>query len=169
MNLSFDVITKEGDKIIVSLTSFYPYIVQLIGDRFPQLEIVEITIIREAGNGPINIDVFGKIAQVLISIAKDNPNTVLYYFCDITEEIPYQRAGKEQTYQEYRNNLFKLLFQRYRTIAGDHWSDIEIEMKSTQPLQTYYAHFLLRDQHIPLVQILRNEVLSNFKSISEQK
>ena len=91
MNLSFDVITKEGDKIIVSLTSFYPYITQLIGDRFPQLEIVEITIIREAGNGPINIEVFGKIAQVLISIAQDNPNTVLYYFCDITEKIPYQR------------------------------------------------------------------------------
>ncbi len=31
MNLSFDVITKEGDKIVVSLNSFYPYITELVG------------------------------------------------------------------------------------------------------------------------------------------
>lgn len=32
MNLSFDVTTREGDKVIVSLTSFYPYITELVGD-----------------------------------------------------------------------------------------------------------------------------------------
>jgi len=169
MNLSFDVITKEGDKIIVSLTSFYPYIKELIGDVFPQLEIVEISIVRESGTNPIKIEVFGKIAQVLISIAQDNPNTILYYFCDLTQQIPCQRIGRNLSYQEYRNNLFKLIFQRYNNESKEHWSDIEIELKSTQSEQTLFAHFLLRDQHLPLVDILRNEVLSNFKTISEQK
>lgn len=169
MNLSFDVITKEGDKIIVSLTSFYPYIKELIGDVLPQLEIVEISFFRESGTNPIKIEVFGKIAQVLISIAQDNPNTIFYYFCDLTEEIPHQRIGRNLSYQEYRNNLFKLLFMRYNSEAQEHWSDIEIELKSTQTEQTLFAHFLIRDHHLHLVDILRNEVMSNFKSISEQK
>lgn len=73
------------------------------------------------------------------------------------------------SYQEYRNNLFKLLFMRYNSEAQEHWSDIEIELKSTQTEQTLFAHFLIRDHHLHLVDILRNEVMSNFKSISEQK
>lgn len=169
MNLSFDVITREGDKIVVSLNSFYPYISELIGDLFPQLEIVEITIVRETGNNPIKMEVFGKIAQVLISIAQDNPDTILYYFCDMTEALPHLRPGRTLSYQEYRNNLFKQLFQRYCSKSNEHWTDIEVEMRSTQLEQTLYAHFLLRDKHLPLVDILRNEVLNNFKSISDQK
>lgn len=169
MNLSFDVITREGDKIVVSLNSFYPYISELFGDLFPQLEIVEITIVRENGNNPIKIEVFGRIAQVLLSIAQDNPDTILYYFCDMTEDLPHQRSRRTLSCQEYRNNLFKLLFQRYSNESDEHWTDIEIEMRSTQLEQTLYAHFLLRDKHLPLVEILRNEVLNNFKSISDQK
>lgn len=169
MNLSFDVIAKEGDKIVVSLNSFYPYISELIGDIFPQLEIVEITIVRESGEKPIKMEVFGRIAQVLISIAQDNPDTILYYFCDTTEGLPHQRSGRTLSYQEYRNNLFKNLFQRYSSESTEHWTDIEIEMRSTHLEQTLYAHFLLRDKHLPLVDILRNEVLNNFKSVSDQK
>lgn len=169
MNLSFDVTTREGDKVIVSLTSFYPYIAKLVGDRFPQLEIVEISIVRESGMNPIKMEVFGKIAQVLISLAQDNPNTILYYFCDTTDSLPRQRAGRPISSQVYRNELFKLLFLRYSSLAKDRWSDIEIEMHSTQPELTLFAHFLLRDKHLPLVDILRAEVLNNFQSISEQK
>lgn len=169
MNLSFEVISREGDKVVVSLTSFYSYVKELTGDLFPHLEIVEITIIRESGMNPVKMEVFGKIAQVLISLAQDNPDTVLYYFCDMTEELPNERSNRTLSYQEYRNNLFKLLFQRYCKDAQEHWSDIEVEMRSTQLEQTYYAHFLLRDKHLPLVDILRNEVLNNFKTISEQK
>ena len=169
MNLSFDVITKEGDKIVVSLNSLYPYISELLGDLFPKLEIVEITIVRENGNNPIKIEVFGRIAQVLLLVAQENPDTILYYFCDMTEELPHQRSGKTLSCQEYRNNLFKHLFQRYCSKSNEHWTDIEVEMRSTQLEQTLYAHFLLRDKHLPLVDILRNEVLNNFKSISDQK
>ena len=32
-----------------------------------------------------------------------------------------------------------------------------------------YAHFLVRDRHLPLVELLKNEVHNNFKAISEQK
>lgn len=169
MNLSFDVITREGDKVIVSLTSFYPYISELIGDKFPLLEIVEIAIVRESGMASIKMEVFRKIAEILIDIAQDNPNTILYYFCDMSESLPNQRIGRNLSSQEYRNNLFKLLFQRYSGQASEHWSDVEVEMRSTKPDLTMYAHFLLRDQHLPLVEILKGEVFNNFNTILEQK
>lgn len=35
MNLSFEVITREGDKVVVSLTSFYSYVKELTGDLLP--------------------------------------------------------------------------------------------------------------------------------------
>lgn len=169
MNLSFDVITKEGDKLVVSLTSFYPYMDELIGNMFSGMELVEISIYRESGNNPIRMEVFGKIAQVLITIAQDNPQTLFYYFCDATERLPHQRAGRNIALHEYRNTLFSKLFKRYQQQAGVHWSDIEIELKSDIEEQVFYAHLLIRDKHLSLVDILRNEVLSNFKTISEQK
>ena len=169
MNLSFDVITREGDKVVVSLISFYPYISELVGDKFPQLEIVEITIVRESGMNPIKMAVFRKIAEILIDIAQDNPNTILYYFCDMSETLPNQRAGRDLTSQEYRNNLFKLLFQRYSSQAIEHWSDVEVEMRSKEPDLMLYAHSLLRDQHLPLAEFLKDEVLNNFNTILEQK
>ena len=169
MNLSFDVITKEGDKIVVSLNSFYPYITKLVGKTFPNLDIVEITIIREKGDNPIPMEAFGKIAQVLISLAQDDPDTILYYFCDMTDDLPHQRAGRILTCHEYRNKLFKQLFIRYSNGTDEHWTDVEVEMRSTQLNQNLFSHFLLRDKHLQLVDILKNEVLNNFKSISEQK
>ena len=60
MNLSFDINTQEGDKIIVSLSSSYP--------AFPGIalgfELIEVSIIREKGEGPVKVEVFGKIGQL---------------------------------------------------------------------------------------------------------
>ena len=61
---------------------------------------------------------------------------------------------------EYRNYLFKLLFQRYREKASEQWSDIEVILRSQEPLLEMYAHFLVRDRHLPLVELLRKEVLT---------
>lgn len=169
MNLSFEINTQEGDKVIVSLYSSYPYLKDLFPNISQSFEIVEVSIIREKGNSPIKVDIFGKIADIIISIAEDNPNTVIFYFCDIIEGIPHLRTGRSIPSHEYRNYLFKLLFQRYCEKASEHWSDIEVILKSQDPQLEMYAHFLVRDRHLPIVDLLRNEVLNNFKSITEEK
>ena len=129
----------------------------------------KISIIREKGSGPVPITVFGKIADILIDIAEDNPDTILFYFCDIVEGIPNALQGRSLLSHEYRNSLFKLLFQRYQSKAREHWSDIEIVLLSNDPPVELYAHFLLRDKHMPLVNILKSEVSNNFAAISEEK
>lgn len=65
--------------------------------------------------------------------------------------------------------FFKLLFQQYCEKATEHWSDIEVILKSQEPLLEMYAHFLVRDRHLPLVELLRKEVLNNFETITSQK
>ena len=169
MNLSFDINTHEGDKVIVSLSSSYPYLKDIFPAQSQEFELVEVSIIREKGNGPIKIEVFGKIADILISIAEDNPITILFYFCDIVEGIPHSRTGRDIPSHEYRNYLFKLLFQRYCEKASEHWSDIEVILRSQEPQLEMYAHFLVRDRHLPLVELLRKEVLNNFETITGQK
>ena len=38
-----------------------------------EFDLVEVSIIRENGNSPIKVEVFGMIADFLISIAEANP------------------------------------------------------------------------------------------------
>lgn len=169
MNLSFDINTQEGDKVIVSLVSSYPYLRDIAPSGIPEFELLEVSIIRDKGTSPIKMEVFGKIADILISIAEDNPEGILFYFCDIIEGIPNQRPNKLLASHEYRNELFKLLFKRYSPKAKDHWSDIEVVLESDSPKLEMYTHFLLRDKHLPLVDFLREEIKNNFEVISEQK
>jgi len=169
MNLSFDILTQEGDKVVVSLSSSYPYLKSIFPTLSQEFELVEVSIIREMGTGSIKVEVFGKIADILISIAEDNPNTILFYFCDIVEGIPHPRRGRDIPSHEYRNILFKLLFQRYCEKATEHWSDIEIILRSQEPQLEMYAHLLVRDRHLPLVELLRKEVQNNFETITSQK
>jgi hypothetical protein len=169
MNLSFDINTQEGDKVVVSLSSSYPYLKDIFPAQSQEFELVEVSIIRENGNSPIKVEVFGRIADILISIAEDNPTSILFYFCDIVEGIPHPRTGRDIPSHEYRNLLFKLLFQRYCEKASEHWSDIEVILRSQEPLLEMYAHFLVRDRHLPLVELLRKEVQNNFETITGQK
>lgn len=169
MNLSFEINSQEGDKVIVSLFSSYSYLKDLLPDYSQNFELVEVSIIRKEGEAPIKVEIFGKIADILVSIVEDNPNTVLFYYCDIVEDIPHPRSGRNISSHKYRNNLFKLLFQRYSDKASERWSDIEVILRSQEPRMEMYAHFFVRDKHLPIVDLLRNEVLNNFKMISEQK
>ena len=169
MNLSFDIYTQEGDKVIVSLSSSYAYLKDIIPEHAIDFELLEVSIIREVGRNPIKVEVFGKIADILVSIAEENPHTILFYFCDIVEGIPHLRQGKGIPSHEYRNELFKLLFSRYCERAKEHWSDIEVVLKSMDPPLEMYAHFLVRDRHLPLVDLLKSEVQNNFETISNQK
>lgn len=111
MYLSFDINTREGDKVLVSLSSSYSYIHDVLPADIPDFDIVEVSIIRECGSSPV----------------------------------------------------------RYKALASEHWSDIEVVLQSDTPKLEMYAHFLLRDRHLPLVEILRKEVRSNFEAISNQK
>ena len=135
----------------------------------PDFDIIEVSIIREKGNNPIKIGVFGKIAEILMSIVEDNPEIVFFYFCDTIEEIPKYRPNRLISAHNYRNELFKLLFKRYSPEAKDHWSDVEIVLESDSPKLEFYSHLLVRDRHLPMVDYLRDEIYDNFGMISEQK
>lgn len=76
MNLSFDINTQEGDKVIVSLSSSYAYLKELFPSKADEFELLEVSIIRESGSNPISVEVFGKIADILVSIAEENPQTI---------------------------------------------------------------------------------------------
>ena len=65
----------------------------------------------------------------------------------------------------FLNFCFNGIAKKHR----EHWSDIEVILRSQEPLLEMYAHFLVRDRHLPLVELLRKEVLNNFETITGQK
>ena len=151
--------------MIVSLFS-YPFLSQSIGATHG-VEIVEISVAREKGNGVVPIKVFGEIAKKLINIADNDQDVIYYYFCDATDEIPNQRASKRTKCQDYRNELFKLIFQRYYSLAKDNWFDNEIRMHFED--SNYFAHFLIREQHSDVIELLKTEVMNDFQEIISSK
>ena len=51
----------------------------------------------------------------------------------------------------------------------EHWSDIEVILQSDEPKLELYAHVLLRDRHLPLIDLFKKEIRGNFEAITAQK
>ena len=161
MNITFDVNTEKGDKIVVSLFS-YPCLSNVL---FSNNEVLEINIERIKGESVILLEVFGKIAKTLINIADNNPDVLFYYFCDTSESIPKQRNNKKG--DVYRHELFSLLFERYSKLSEESWIDKPIKLEWEQ--ETYYIHILLRKKHKRFIDILEKEIKDGFKTIINEK
>lgn len=164
MNITFDVNTDEGDKIVVSLFS-YPFLPEnLTSDK---IEIVEININREAGYNTIMPKTFKRIAEKLIQIAEMNENIIYYYFCDSNEAIPYKRHNDKSTVQCYRDRLFSSMFLRYSKVAKEIWTDNRVVMNNDEI--TYYAHFITRKSHDLFIKEIEKEINNDFNLISDSK
>lgn len=57
---------------------------------------------------------FSEICQYLVSFLKDNPETILYFYCDDINKPPRQRERSQKwSMQRFRSELFHSFYQRY--------------------------------------------------------
>lgn len=168
MKFSFRISSEKGDTILVSLSSLYDYIKDIVPPSFNQIEIIEIIIARVEGDRPIGISTFKVLSDKLIEIAEDNPNIVFFYSCDTTPNIPKQRKTRKESSQYYRNKLFKTLFQRYVNKTNDEWIDKEIILQDKTE-EDYIYHILIRKQHREIAQTLLKEIQTTFNMTNSMK
>ncbi|MBO7284901.1 MAG: hypothetical protein J6U71_07565 [Bacteroidales bacterium] len=164
-----DINTLEGDKLVVSLCCNYPFIKEVLPADYKHLDIIEISIDRMEGNKTIAPKTFQTIVHRIIDELNGHSEVILYYFCNISYDIPNFRESRGITAQEYRNRLFKSLFKRYSKSLPETWRDVEIEMSDPETGTTYYIHILIRESQIAVLEPLTQEIANNFNIIIAMK
>ena len=116
MEISFSVVYGEGNEIFVSLSSFSDEALSDLTAITGSVDLVDISLARKSGNLYADWTTLTSITARIAIILKENPDIILYYYCDEISPIPYMRPTRNIKPAEYRNRLFSILTRK--TIAG---------------------------------------------------
>ncbi|MBR5699727.1 MAG: hypothetical protein IKX37_01390 [Bacteroidales bacterium] len=112
MEISFSIFFREGNEIRVSLSSFSEEALGDIATDLAGIELVDISLVRQQGDFYADWKTLLQIATSIGKFLSENPNAILYYYCDEINPIPHIRPSHNIQPAEYRNRLFSILFQK---------------------------------------------------------
>ncbi len=168
MNISFEIRTYEGDELIVSLSSSYDFVKELVGSRgLPDIEIIDMSIVRKSGHSRVSIMALREIVTRVADIISSSPDSVLFYLCDPVEPIPNSRPTRCGLCQQYRDRLFSLMFERFGQESGVGWYDHRIVADIHGEPQ--FAHLIFREDHKEAISLLVEEAQSIFGIMDAEK
>lgn len=84
-----------------------------LANKLGDVVIYNVTLLNLSGIDCefVDIGAFKFICYELSKFLRNNPNSILYYYCDDMHAVPRNRSCK--TPQEFRSKLFKSFFRRY--------------------------------------------------------
>ena len=167
---SFVIRAFEGDNsIIVSLSSSYESILDNLPEDRQDIELIEISIIRESGSDTLTPNYLKSIVSGIIKAIEDSPSAVLYYFCEIDDTIPHIRNNRCISPQEYRNRLFEVLFNRYSKMCDEIWYDFPLIIDNNDTNKEIFIHLISREEQKSIIVSLFDAIRQNAQIIIEQK
>ena len=116
MVVSFDIEAETGDcyRVILSSGEDAFFAGQWINDLFNnEIEIVEIDLERLSGNNATSLNTLKLIADGIGNCFRQNDKAILYYYCDDLMDVPKSQRKNDMWPQEYRSQLFGLMFKRF--------------------------------------------------------
>ena len=124
------------------------------------IEIVEVVLDREVGTGMVGMTLLNKISSVVANMFMENKNAILFFYCDDLNEIPRCRT-RNISPQEYRSNLFSLMFERYVTKHGiQSVHDVTIRINAID--HCLFFHFISRDEHMDLIDEIKEDFAATY-------
>jgi glutaredoxin-related protein len=133
MEVTFSITFREGNVIRVSLSSFTDDDLTALNESLGGVKLVNVSLVREKGNLYTDWSTLSKIVMKLGQILIENPDIILYYYCDEITPIPNIRASRRLQPAEYRNRLFSILFQKGTSMFPDYgFIDTPISIISDQ-------------------------------------
>lgn len=112
MEVSFSLTYKEGNEIRVSLSSFPETAISDLSKHLGGVEIVEVSLVRQRGEDTTDLATLSELVTRVGKFMLDNPDIILYYYCDEFNSIPGMRPSRDMPSQEYRNQLFSILYTK---------------------------------------------------------
>ncbi len=124
------------------------------------VEIVEVILDRELGKGLAGMALLDNISSVIANLFIENKNAILFFYCDDLNEIPRCRT-RNISPQEYRSNLFSLMFERYVTKHGiQSVHDVTIRINAID--HCLFFHFISRDEHMDLIDEIKEDFAATY-------
>lgn len=124
------------------------------------VEIVEVILDRELGKGLAGMALLDNISSVIANLFIENKNAILFFYCDDLNEIPRCRI-RNISPQEYRSNLFSLMFERYVTKHGiQSVHDVTIRINAID--HCLFFHFISRDEHMDLIDEIKEDFAATY-------
>ena len=124
------------------------------------VEIVEVILDRELGKGLAGMALLDNISSVIANLFIENKNAILFFYCDDLNEIPRCRT-RNISPQEYRSDLFSLMFERYVTKHGiQSVHDVTIRINAID--HCLFFHFISRDEHMDLIDEIKEDFAATY-------
>lgn len=164
MKVSFCVKAETGDEYLVSLLSgddaFFATndVASNIGN---EIEIVEIDLDRISGNNPTTPHTLSLITEGIARHFSMNEKAILYYYCEDMSEVPKSTRKDDMWPQEYRSQLFSLMFQRYLLNHGVQ-DVIDVTLVIKQDFRPIFMHLISRKEHSHYIERFKAYIIDNY-------
>ena len=167
MNYSFSISTRHGDEYRIMLIDVD---ISVLGEKVKKvldnsgIDISEIMIDRVKGGESTSQEVLHVITGRIADLFAENTNLIIFYSCDDMNPIPFRNtkgSNRNLPVQEYRSRLFSHIFDSYmysHQVNGISNTPIII----TGEGYTQYMRLIARDQHQPIVELIRDDVLEGW-------
>lgn len=143
-----DKFLSEGVRRVLSDNHLALWGIYLFRDRYEQ--------------GVTDLKTLLHISSTLRDFVLTNNDSLLYYICDDMMEAPMndRHTSEGVKVQEYRNDLFSLLFEKTARTTEEDFCDTPIYIDACG--NTIYIHVLARKCHQPIVDIIRQDIDEGF-------
>lgn len=152
--------TDEGDVYHITLSEDTVLFSQETLKIINGVRVVGIDLRRLVGISPTGHEVLAAIEKVIADYFQDYDNVMLFYYCDFINPIPHTNKTSMPP-QEYRSNLFKLMFERYVSLHDI--DDVHLSVITAKGIDdTFYFHLIYRERHAHLASVISQDIKEGY-------
>lgn len=159
MKVSYPLL-DSGNEYLLEVDTFDKHLLVDAGID-PSYEIYDVVLKRISGNTISSMGALASLSAFLYGLLVDNPQAILYFFCDIRE---LERTPKNMkcSPQEYRSRLFSAMFEHEtRLHPGVQWINNRIILTTIDG--SAYIHLITLQQNQPVVEQIKSVIAQQGK------
>ena len=152
--------TDEGDVYHITLSEDTILFSQDTLKIINGVKVVGIDLRRLVGSSPTGHDMLAAIEKVIADFFLEYDNVMIFYYCDFLNPIPHTKKTSMPP-QEYRSNLFRLMFERYVSLHDI--DDVHLSVITAKGIDdTYYFHLIYRECHAHLAPVISQDIKEGY-------
>ena len=152
--------TDEGDVYHITLSEDTILFSQDTLKIINGVKVVGIDLRRLVGSSPTGHDMLAAIEKVIADFFLEYDNLMIFYYCDFLNPIPHTKKTSMPP-QEYRSNLFRLMFERYVSLHDI--DDVHLSVITAKGIDdTYYFHLIYRECHAHLAPVISQDIKEGY-------